>query len=52
MFKFDLPQTRTANKPTENREDAKLMVLHRSTGEIEHKTVADLDKLILAIQTR
>ena len=42
MFKFDLPQTRIANKPTENREDAKLMVLHRSTGEIEHKTVADL----------
>ena len=42
MFKFDLPQTRIANKPTENREDAKLMVIHRSTGEIEHKTVADL----------
>ena len=42
MFKFDLPQTRIANKPSENREDAKLMVIHRSTGEIEHKTVADL----------
>ncbi|MEZ7929593.1 MAG: tRNA preQ1(34) S-adenosylmethionine ribosyltransferase-isomerase QueA, partial [Flavobacteriales bacterium] len=42
MFKFDLPQTRISNKPTENREDAKLMVIHRSTGEIEHKTVADL----------
>ena len=36
MFRFDLPQTRISNKPTENREDAKLMVLHRSTGEIEH----------------
>ena len=42
MFKFDLPQTRIADKPTENREDSKLMVIHRSTGEIEHKTVADL----------
>jgi len=42
MFKFDLPQTRIADKPIENREDAKLMVIHRSTGEIEHKTVANL----------
>ena len=32
MFKFDLPQTRIPNKPSENREDAKLMVIHRSTG--------------------
>jgi len=42
MFKFDLPQKRIADKPIENREDAKLMVIHRSTGEIEHKTVANL----------
>ena len=42
MFSFDLPQTRIAKKPIENREDAKLMVVHRSTGEIEHKLVSDL----------
>ena len=42
MFKFELPQTRIADKPIENREDAKLMVIHRSTGKIEHKTVANL----------
>jgi S-adenosylmethionine:tRNA ribosyltransferase-isomerase len=42
MFKFDLPQIRIPNKPSENREDAKLMVVHRSTGEIEHKNVSDL----------
>jgi len=42
MFRFDLPQTRIAKKPIENREDAKLMVVHRSTGEIEHKLVSDL----------
>ncbi len=42
MFKFDLPEARIANKPAENREDAKLMVLHRETGEIEHKKVSDL----------
>lgn len=42
MFKFDLPKIRIANTPNENREDAKLMVVHRSTGEIEHKTVSFL----------
>ena len=42
MFNFKLPQNRIANKPSENREDAKLMVIHRSTEEIEHKHVSDL----------
>ncbi|HIG32523.1 MAG TPA: tRNA preQ1(34) S-adenosylmethionine ribosyltransferase-isomerase QueA [Flavobacteriales bacterium] len=42
MFNFDLPQTRIAKTPNENREDAKLMVVHKSTGEIEHKNVSDL----------
>jgi len=42
MFAFDLPQIRISNKPNENREDAKLMVVHRSTGEIKHKNVSDL----------
>ena len=42
MFKFDLPQTRIPKSPIENRDDAKLMVVHRSTGEIEHKNVSDL----------
>ena len=42
MFVFDLPQSRIAKKPSENREDAKLMVMYRSTGKIEHKNVSDL----------
>ncbi len=42
MFNFNLPKARIAKKPAENREDAKLMVLHRDTGEIEHKLVSDL----------
>ena len=29
-------------KPAIEREDAKLMILHKDTGEIEHKAVADL----------
>ena len=42
MFNFDLPKARIPNKPSENREDAKLMVVHKSTGEIEHRNVSDL----------
>ena len=41
MFNFDLPQNRIAKKPAENREDAKLMVLNRETGDIEHKKMSD-----------
>ena len=42
MFNFDLPKARIANTPSENREDAKLMVVHRSTGKIEHKNIFNL----------
>ena len=42
MFNFDLPEKLIADTPLKNRDDAKLMVLHKKTGEIEHKKVADL----------
>jgi S-adenosylmethionine:tRNA ribosyltransferase-isomerase len=42
MFKFDLPKTRIPKKPNADRENAKLMILHKDTGEIEHKKVGDL----------
>jgi len=42
MFGFDLPEKLIADTPIKNRDDAKLMVLHKKTGEIEHKKVADL----------
>jgi len=42
MFKFDLPQNRIPNKPSENRAEAKLMVVHRSTGKIEHSNISNL----------
>ena len=42
MYKFDLPQTRIPNKPIEYREDAKMMVVDRKDGKIEHKKVSDL----------
>ena len=42
MFNFSLPEARIAKKPAAEREEAKLMIVHKKTGEIEHKTVADL----------
>ncbi|MEM9896132.1 MAG: tRNA preQ1(34) S-adenosylmethionine ribosyltransferase-isomerase QueA [Bacteroidota bacterium] len=37
-FKFDLPANLIALHPTENRDESRLMVVHRDSGEIEHKT--------------
>ena len=42
MFDFNLPEARIAKKPASERDEAKLMVVHKKTGEIEHKTVSDL----------
>ena len=42
MFSFNLPETRIAKKPATEREEAKLMILHKNTGEMEHKVVSDL----------
>ena len=41
-FDFDLPEELVANYPSENRDEARLMVLHRETGEIEHKLFKDV----------
>ncbi|MEM6737250.1 MAG: tRNA preQ1(34) S-adenosylmethionine ribosyltransferase-isomerase QueA [Bacteroidota bacterium] len=37
-FKFDLPSSLIALHPTKNRDDSRLMVVHRDSKEIEHKT--------------
>ena len=37
QFKFKLPEERIAMHPTKYRDESRLMVLHRKTGEIEHK---------------
>ena len=42
MFNFDLPEKLITDTPPKNRDDAKLMVLHKDSGEIEHKKVSDL----------
>ena len=43
MFDFALPEARITKRPAQDREDANLLVLHKKTGEIEHKKVADLE---------
>ena len=41
-FDFQLPEDLIANYPEVNRDDCRLMVIHRSTGLIEHKMFRDL----------
>lgn len=41
-FKFDLPAGLLALYPAENRDESRLMVVHRDTGEIEHKVFKDV----------
>ncbi len=41
-FKFDLPSDLIALHPTENRDDSRLMVINRESGEIEHKVFKDV----------
>jgi len=41
-FKFNLPDGLIAVHPTENRDDARMMVVHRSCGKIEHKVFKDI----------
>ena len=42
QFKFKLPEELIAQFPASYRDEARLMVLHRKSGEIEHKKVSDL----------
>lgn len=41
-FSFDLPEELIAEYPSENRDEARLMVIHRKTGKIEHKLFKDV----------
>ena len=42
QFKFKLPEERIALHPTKYRDESRLMVLHRKTGEIEHRMFKDI----------
>lgn len=41
-FSFDLPEELIAEYPSENRDEARLMVVHRDTGKIEHRLFKDI----------
>ncbi|MCC8096236.1 MAG: tRNA preQ1(34) S-adenosylmethionine ribosyltransferase-isomerase QueA [Tannerellaceae bacterium] len=41
-FKFNLPSELIALHPTHNRDEARMMVINRTTGKIEHKVFKDI----------
>ncbi len=42
QFNFDLPEELIAKYPSENRDEARLLVVHRESGKFEHKLFKDL----------
>ncbi len=42
QFKFDLPINLIAQHPAKQRDESRLMVVHRDTGKIEHKIFKDI----------
>ena len=57
-FKFKLPEEQIAQFPSRFRDDARLLVLHAQSGNIEHKTMSDFasyfdeDDIIIANDTK
>ncbi len=41
-FKFDLPKELIAKFPSENRDESRLLVVHKDTGKLEHKIFKDI----------
>lgn len=41
-FKFDLPENLVAQHPAKNRDESRLMVLHKDSGKIEHRSFKDI----------
>ena len=58
QFRFNLPKELIAEKPTRNRDEARLLVLHRDSGEVEHRLFKDFidyvdqDDVVVANNTR
>ena len=48
-FRFDLPQNLIALNPTENREDARMMVVNRKNKTIEHKKFTDIIDIVESV---
>lgn len=43
---YDLPEALIAQRPSEERDAARLLVLHRDTGELRHEAVRSLPRLL------
>ena len=41
-FNFDLPEELLAKRPSQNRDESRLLVVHRDTGKIEHREFKNL----------
>lgn len=41
QFRFNLPKELIAEKPVRNRDEARMLVLHRDSGEVEHRLFKD-----------
>ncbi|HOZ52913.1 MAG TPA: S-adenosylmethionine:tRNA ribosyltransferase-isomerase, partial [Chitinophagaceae bacterium] len=41
-YVYDLPLNLIAQYPAKNRDESKLMVVHKDTGKIEHKLFKDV----------
>lgn len=58
QFRFNLPKDLIAEKPPRNRDEARLLVLHRDTGMVEHRIFKDFiefvdeDDVVVANNTR
>ena len=44
QFKLKIPEELVAQYPATYRDDSRMLVLHRKTGEIEHKMITDITK--------
>ena len=47
-FDYNLPESSIAQTPVEPRDSSRLLVLHRDTGEIEHRTFRDIGDYLRA----
>jgi S-adenosylmethionine:tRNA ribosyltransferase-isomerase len=45
-FDYDLPESFIAQTPAEPRDSSRLMVLHRQSGRLEHRTFADIGEYL------
>ena len=45
-YNYGLPRELIAQQPLQNREDARLLILHRSTGKIEHRTFHEITEYL------